>query len=256
MGPEQPGENTAFPSCGDESLPIGAFYLSSANTAGHRLVEPLGDCYLGDDITDEQATDALTNTSYHVHRPPDVEQTMADLLASGEIVGRCAGRMEFGARALGNRSILADPGNADLPRVLNRLVKRRDFWMPFAPAILATRQHDYLDNPKQIDSPYMMMAFPAQPTAVPQIIAALHPADLTCRPQIVPDDADTGLARILTAYQHRTGRGVLLNTSLNLHGHPIVRTAGEALAVLARSDLRHMQIGPYLVSKDALDLRP
>ncbi|MFY1671249.1 carbamoyltransferase C-terminal domain-containing protein [Plantactinospora sp. WMMB334] len=246
----------AFPSCGDESLPIGAFYLTSRNVGGHDVVEPLGDCYLGDDVTDAQATAALSGIKWNVRRPSDIDGTVADLLASGEIVGRCAGPMEFGARALGNRSILADPGNADLPRVLNRLVKQRDFWMPFAPAILASRQHDYLDNPKRIDSPYMMMAFPAQPAAVPEMIAALHPADLTCRPQIVPDDADTGLARILTAYQRRTGRAALLNTSLNLHGHPIVRTAGEALAVLDRSELRHMQVGPYLVSKDAPDVRP
>jgi carbamoyltransferase len=239
----------AFPSCGDESLPIGAYYLNAAALHGDEHIQPLADCYLGDDITDEDATAAIANSGYLIERPDDIDTAVAGLLADGHIVARCAGRMEFGARALGNRSILADPRNADLPRTLNRLVKRRDFWMPFAPAILASRQHDYLDNPKQLASPYMMMAFNTQPRAANDMIAALHPADLTCRAQIVPDDADTGLARILTAYQQRTGQAVLLNTSLNLHGQPIVRSAAEAMAVFAGSQLQYLQLGSYLVCK-------
>jgi carbamoyltransferase len=157
--------------------------------------------------------------------------------------------MEFGARALGNRSILADPANADLPRVLNRMIKQRDFWMPFAPAILASRQHDYLHNPQQLPSPYMMMAFTSRRHVTEQMIAALHPADLTCRSQLVPDGNGSGLARILDAYQQRTGRAVLLNTSLNLHGQPIARTAEDALTVFVNFELRHLQLGPYLVHK-------
>jgi carbamoyltransferase len=83
------------------------------------------------------------------------------------------------------------------------------------------------------------------------MIAALHQVDLTCRAQVVADDCDSGLARILHAYHRRSGRGVLLNTSLNLHGQPIARTADDALAVLAGSHLQHLQLGPYLVHKPA-----
>jgi carbamoyltransferase len=142
----------AFPSCGDESLPIGAYYLAAATRCGHAAVEPLADCFLGDDISDEEASAALAGAGYAVDRPLDVD-AVAALLARREIVARAAGRMEFGARALGNRSILANPADADLPRVLNRLIKRRDFWMPFAPAVLASTQHDYLINPKRLASP-------------------------------------------------------------------------------------------------------
>src|SRR6266851_6341016 len=238
-----------FPSCGDESLALGAYYLAAAERYGQAAVPPLPHCYLGDDITDEEAHAALSGGPFTVERPRDVTAAVAELLAQGEVVARCAGRLEFGARALGNRSILADPGNADLPRVLNQLVKRRDFWMPFAPAMLASRQDHYLDNPKQLRSPYMMLAFDSRADIAHEFIAAVHGADLTARAQLVPDEMDCGLRDILRAYAARTGRAVLLNTSLNLHSEPIARTAHDALRVFQHSGLRCLQLGPYLVRK-------
>ncbi|WP_432982982.1 carbamoyltransferase C-terminal domain-containing protein [Dactylosporangium sp. CA-233914] len=239
----------AFPSCSDESLALGALYLQLADQHGHQHVAPLASCYLGDDITDDAALAAVTGTGLHITRPSDVHQAVAQLLARGVIVARCAGRMEYGARALGNRSILADPADADIPRRLNRTIKHRDFWMPFAPAILASAADQYLYNPKTLTSPYMMLGFETIPGAERDMIAALHPADLTSRPQIIDDNDTSGLAAILTRYQHLTGRPVLLNTSLNLHGHPIARTATDAVHVLQHSDLTHLQLGNLLVSK-------
>jgi carbamoyltransferase len=96
----------------------------------------------------------------------------------------------------------------------------------------------------------MMLAFHSRQDTVRDFIAAVHGADLTCRPQLIPDDSGCGLAAILRAYLARTGRGVLLNTSLNLHGQPIARTPQDALRVFACSGLRHMQLGPYLVHKE------
>jgi carbamoyltransferase len=238
-----------FPSCGDESLALGAYYLAAAERYGQACVPRLAHCFLGDDIDPEDARAALAGHSLIVERPADITASVAGLLAAGEIMARCDGRMEWGARALGNRSILADPSNPDLPRVLNQLIKRRDFWMPFAPAILASRQHEYIDNPKELRSPYMMLAFKARTAAVPEFIAAVHPADLTCRAQIVPDDLDCGIRDILRRYAGLTGRAVLLNTSLNLHGEPIARTAADAVRVMRKSGLRHMQLGPYLLRK-------
>ena len=104
--------------------------------------------------------------------------------------------------------------------------------------MLASRQHEYIDNPKGLRSPYMMMAFDTKPEAMHDLIAAVHGADLTCRAQLVPDDLACGLRDILQAYASRTGRAVLLNTSLNLHGEPIARTASDALRVVQRSGLR------------------
>jgi len=96
----------------------------------------------------------------------------------------------------------------------------------------------------------MMLAFTSRAATVQDFIAAVHGGDLTCRAQLVPDDDDGGLADILRACEARTGHAVLLNTSLNLHGEPIARTARDALHVFRNSGLRYMQLGPYLIRKE------
>jgi carbamoyltransferase len=156
--------------------------------------------------------------------------------------------MEFGARALGNRSILADPRSQDVVRVINRMVKKRDFWMPFAPMVKTERQLDYIQNPKGLRSPFMMMTFDTKEN-FRDLIAAVHNADLTCRAQILSREQNPPVYDILTAFEHRTGSGIVLNTSFNLHGYPIVRTAEDALGVLRDSGLEYLQVGNYLVHK-------
>src|SRR5205807_4003822 len=121
--------------------------------------EPISNFYLGDDISDGVALRAIQESGLAFHRPEDMALEISNLLVSGQPVARCAGPMEFGARALGNRSILADPSNQDVVRVINQMVKKRDFWMPFAPMIMEDRQDEYLRNPKRLPSPYMMMTF-------------------------------------------------------------------------------------------------
>ncbi len=158
--------------------------------------------------------------------------------------------MEFGARALGNRSILADPRSQDVVRVINRMVKKRDFWMPFAPVVKEERQHDYIKNPKNLRSPYMMMTFDTREN-FRDLIAAVHNADLTCRAQILSHQQNPQVHDIISAFERRTGTGIILNTSFNLHGYPIVRTAEEALGVLRDSGLEYLQLGDYLVSKQS-----
>jgi carbamoyltransferase len=238
----------AFPSCGDETLPLGGYYLEAAQRFGQGEVRPLKDFYLGDDILEDAARDAASRSGLHFHRPDDMAGEVADLLIAGKPVARCAGRMEFGARALGNRSILADPSNQDVVRVINQMVKKRDFWMPFAPMVLEDRQHDYLCNPKHLRSPYMMMTFDTKEN-FRELIAAVHNADLTCRAQILRESQNSELFKIVKAFESRTGRGVLLNTSFNLHGWPIVRTPEDAIEVLRDSGLEHLQVGNYLISK-------
>ncbi len=112
------------------------------------------------------------------------------------------------------------------------------------------RQDEYLQNPKRLPSPYMMMTFDTREN-FREMIAAVHNADLTCRAQILEPDQNPEMHAILEAFARRTGRGVILNTSFNLHGFPIVRTAADALHVFRNSGLRHLQVGTYLVSKDA-----
>ena len=238
----------AFPSCGDETLPFGAFWLEAAQRYGDANVAPLRDLYLGDDLDPDDTEAEVRGSGFAADRPDDMAAALAELLTSGRPVARCTGRMEFGARALCNRSILADPANSDVVRIINQMVKKRDFWMPFAPVILEEHQDDYIHNPKRLRSPYMMMTF-ATKDNFRELIAAVHNADLTCRAQILSKEHNPEMHAIAEAFRERTGRGVLLNTSFNLHGFPIVRTAAEALEVFGNSGLTHLQVGNWLVHK-------
>ena len=240
----------AFPSCGDETLPMGAYYQEAALRYGDGEVPPLKHFYLGDNpVQDEAATEeVLKKSGFSYYRPDDIADEVARLLVEGKPLARCAGEMEFGARALGNRSILADPSNQDVVRVINQMVKKRDFWMPFAPMMKKDRQNDYIENPKNLNSPYMMMTFDTKPN-FRELIAAVHNADLTCRAQLIEEKHNEDMFGILKAFEKRTGRGVILNTSFNLHGFPIVRTAQDALHVLENSGLEYLQVGPWIVHK-------
>ncbi len=238
----------AFPSCGDETLPFGAYWVEAAARWGDASVRPLDHFYLGDDL-DPAATEAAVKSSgLRWERPESMPDAVAELLVQGQPVARCAGRMEFGARALGNRSILADPKNSDVVRVINQMVKKRDFWMPFAPMVKVERQDDYLVNPKRLTSPFMMMTFDTKDN-FRDLIAAVHNADLTCRAQLLARSQNEEMHDIISAFERRTGRAVVLNTSFNLHGFPIVRTAAEAIDVLKSSGLTHLQAGPFLLHK-------
>ncbi|HEX3999283.1 MAG TPA: carbamoyltransferase C-terminal domain-containing protein [Pirellulales bacterium] len=238
----------AFPSCSDETLSIGAYYLEAAKRFSPDRLPPLKHFYLGDDLDKVDTAAAVRSSGFHFSQPADMAATAAEILAAGQPIARCAGPMEFGARALGNRSILADPRNQDVVRVINQMVKKRDFWMPFAPMVMAARQDEYLKNPKRLTSPYMMMTFDTRDN-FREMIAAVHNADLTCRAQILEADQNPPMHAILQAFAERTGRGVILNTSFNLHGWPIVRTAADALHVFKNSGLEYLLVGEYLVRK-------
>ncbi len=240
----------AFPSCSDETLSIGAYYLEAAERFGDAALKPLQHFYLGDDLDPAETEQAVQAAGFPFDKPRDMPTAVASLLAKGVPVARCAGPMEFGARALGNRSILADPRNQDVVRIINQMVKKRDFWMPFAPMIMESRQDEYLKNPKKLPSPYMMMTFDTRDN-FREMIAAVHNADLTCRAQILTPTQNPQMHDILTAFAKETGRGVILNTSFNLHGFPIVRNAQEALHVFANSGLEHIQVGQFLVRKSS-----
>ncbi len=125
----------------------------------------------------------------------------------------------------------------------------RDFWMPFAPAILAERAGDYFDDPKGHDARAMTIAFRGTPRARQDLAAALHPADGTLRPQVVHAEDRPEYHAVLSRFAQATGRGGLLNTSFNLHGEPIVRTPEDALATFLGSDLDALAIEGLLVDR-------
>jgi len=186
---------------------------------------------------------------YRVTEHERIEEKIAELLVSDGVVARCAGRMEFGARALGNRSILANPSDRRVVDVINRMIKARDFWMPFAPSVLREREADYLVNPKGLASPYMMLAFPTNPKRRDEIVAAVHPHDGTARAHIVDEAWNPGYHRVIREFERRTGIGAVLNTSFNLHGEPLVGSHADAVDTFERSGLPHLALDRWLISK-------
>ncbi|HET9533652.1 MAG TPA: carbamoyltransferase C-terminal domain-containing protein, partial [Blastocatellia bacterium] len=241
-----------FPSCGDETNAIGAAYNVYAQQEGHHSMKPLREFYTGPEHEDEQIGRAIKEYAFKnrvkASRVENIEEEAAELLAKGEVVARFKGREEFGARALGNRSILADASRPEVVKVINDAIKSRDFWMPFAPSVLDRREADYCMNPKRIPAPYMILAFDSTGRRE-EFRAACHPYDLTIRPQVVYQDWNLSYYDMLEAFESLTGRGILLNTSFNLHGYPIVSRPREALHVLDESGLRNLALGGYLVRK-------
>lgn len=257
---ESPAVNSLFvmPSCGDETNSIGAAYAACAHRSkktGGSSVKALGHLYLGSEITDEEAEKALSSEQLapevRWERFADPERETARLLAAGHVVARAVGRMEFGARSLGNRSILADPSVPGQAAVINDTIKSRDFWMPFAPSILAERSSEYFTKPKPVSSPYMVLTFDAHEEKWAVLQAASHPADHTIRPQEVESSWNPSYHRLISHVAELTGEAVVLNTSLNLHGYPVVRTAEDALDVFQRSGLAYMQLASFVVSKES-----
>ncbi|PYN17517.1 MAG: hypothetical protein DME05_04325, partial [Candidatus Rokuibacteriota bacterium] len=231
------GDLFVFPSCGDESNAVGAAYLGyldlCAAAGANPTPRPLGPAYLGPDVRDAQIEAVIRardlGSRYRVSEHAEIEAKIADLLVSDGVVARCAGRMEFGARALGNRSILANPSDHRVVDVINRMIKNRDFWMPFAPTVLRERESDYLLNPKGLASPYMMLAFPTNPKRRDEIVAAIHPQDATARAHILDEAWNPSYHRVIREFESRTGIGAVLNTSFNLHGEPLVSSAEDAV---------------------------
>lgn len=241
---------------GDESLAIGACYAAMYNALAQQgrpiEMKPLDSMYLGPAFSQEHIGRFIIGNRlkerYAVTEMAGCSD-VAKRLADGHIIARCAGRMEFGARALGNRSILADPRERGVIKKINEKIKNRDFWMPFAPSILYERAKDYLINPKGVFSPYMTVSFETTELARKHLPAALHPADFTARPQMVTKEMNPEYHDLIKEFERLTSVGALLNTSFNLHGRPIVCSPEDALFVFENSDLDMLLVGNTLISK-------
>ncbi|MBI2442894.1 MAG: hypothetical protein HYV40_03215, partial [Candidatus Levybacteria bacterium] len=246
-----------LPSCGDESSILGSSYLEylQRNRGNKKQlhIPPIENIYWGPSFTNDDIKKVLKATrsyqKYTIQKVDAIDTFVAKLLADGHIVARLSGRMEFGARALGNRSILADPRNYLVVRRINELIKNRDFWMPFAASILQERESDYIKNPKHIRSPYMMMTFDCTEKGKNDLPAAIHQSDFTTRPQIVTREQNSSYYRVISEFEKLTGVGAVLNTSFNLHGYPIVLGPKEALETFEKSGLTHLVLENFLVVK-------
>lgn len=240
-----------MPSCGDESNAIGAAYWG--NLLINQPPKALKNLYLGPDFEEKEIERAINLHSgikfWQVKKSRNINMEIAKLLATGNIVARCWGRQEWGARALGNRSILADPSKLELVQIINKMIKSRDFWMPFASTIIDVEKERYVKNPKKINAPFMIITFDTTEEGKKDLRAAIHQYDKTTRPQILERSVNPEYYEILEEFKKLTGRGAILNTSFNLHGYPIVSGPKEALDTFAKSGLLFLALGDYLIQK-------
>lgn len=246
-----------MPSSADESTAIGAAYLGYIDYSKKKNrpinIKPLSHLYLGNAISNNEVMEYIKinelEKKYEIRYEKDPEKAVAKLLADGHIVARVSGKMEFGQRALGNRSILANPSMKHVVQEINDRIKSRDFWMPFAGSILEEEQNTYIHNPKKFDASFMILSFDSTKKAQETISAALHPYDFTIRPQVVSKKTNPKYHYLISSFKKLTGIGALLNTSFNLHGEPVVGSIKDAVYTLEDSGLEYLQLENYIVKK-------
>jgi carbamoyltransferase len=243
-----------FPSCGDESNAYGAASNIYSSIGDYRKLEKLSTVYWGVEWSDEAIKKAYQNYNfqhqYTIEYSDDIEMKVASVLADGDVVARFKGREEFGARSLGNRAIIANPSKPEVIKEINEMIKCRDFWMPFASSVLAESMSDYVEWNSSKNHPYyMIMTYDTKPLAHTQIAGGIHPYDKTVRPQCVKAEHNESYWRLINRFKELTGIGGILNTSLNLHGLPLVYSPEDAFEVIEKSGLKHLAIGHYFVSQ-------
>lgn len=222
---ESDGVESLFiqPIANDAGLALGAGWLEQRPADVPRMAT----VYLGSEFPTDKIRAMLETNKIEYSEPENLERYVAARIADGALVGWFQGRLEMGPRALGNRSILADPRTLDSRDRINRFVKHREEWRPFAPSMLEEVAADYLDQ--YAPSPFMIDAFAVNERRKDEIPAVLHPADGTTRPQTVRREQNPQYHQLISEFEDVTDVPVLLNTSFNDHAEPIVNTPVEAL---------------------------
>lgn len=242
------------PNMGDGGLPVGAAYLGLAKfmrTNGKRLIaRRLDHVYLGRSYQESELKTALEHHGLTWMRPPDLEMSVAGKLAKGLVVARFDGRMEYGPRALGNRSILFSATDASVNTWLNQRLRRTEF-MPFAPVVrdkdAALYFHNY-DERSSYAAEFMTITYDVTERCRKEAPAVVH-VDGTARPQVIRRSINPSYYRILDCYEHLIGYRVLVNTSFNMHEEPIVCTPDEAIRSFLQSGLDVLILGPFMVER-------
>jgi carbamoyltransferase len=235
------------PAAGDEGLAIGAALHTYHSVLKQPRRHELKSSYLGPEFSDSQIQTGLQNPGLQyrkLERAQLLEET-ASQIAAGKVVGWFQGRMEWGPRALGNRSIVAHPGLPDMKDVLNARIKHREWFRPFAPSILADHQHEYFEHDHP--SPFMLHVYKIRPEKRKALCAVNH-VDDTGRLQTVSREENALYYDLISAFHRKTGLPVILNTSFN-ENEPIVCTPAEAIDCFQRTRMDTLAIGPFLVVK-------
>lgn len=238
-----------MPAAGDNGTAIGAAFYLYNGILGRPRDCVHSDPYVGNCYSETEVMSTLAACRLPLSRCSDVAATAADLLARGKIVGWHQGRMEIGPRALGNRSILADPTHPDMKDKINLQVKRREPYRPFAPAVPSERRREFFDI--EVEAPFMLKVCDVRPAQRHRLPAVTH-VDGSARLQTVNLDTNPLFHRLLTAFGARTGMPVLLNTSFNVQGEPLVESPLDAIRCFFTTGLDALFIGDYLVAKPDL----
>jgi carbamoyltransferase len=234
------------PAAADDGVAIGAA-LAPYLDGGQRLpFKPMRHAYLGP-LFDDHAIDAALKT-YKIRftRLSDPAATAAELISQGKIIGWFQGRMEFGPRALGNRSILADPRDPEMNVKVNNAVKFREWWRPFAPSLKKEAAPEFLES--AWDSPFMILTAQVRPEKRGVIPSVTH-VDGSARPQTVEKEINPLYWRLIDEFGKRTGVPVIMNTSFNLRGEAIVHTPTDAIRTFFSSGMDALVLGSFLVEK-------
>ncbi len=236
------------PAAHDSGTALGAALAVHAQKTGRRPDWRMEHAYWGPEYDNEAIDMALNSfTAIHCHHSKDIFAETAALLARGQIVGWFQGRLEIGPRALGNRSILANPSRPEMKDQINNRVKHREPWRPFAPSVLEEKVGRYIDPP--MPSPYMILAFDTNPTTQAELVSAIH-IDGTCRPQTVSRTTNPRYWRLIKEFEKLTDIPAVLNTSFNVDSQPIVNTPHEAIDTFLNCGMDYLAIGDYMVSKE------
>lgn len=236
------------PAANDAGSAIGAALQVWCGVLGNQRQFVMNHALWGPEYSETQIEEAIAQTMFAAEKVADPAAIAAALINEGKIVGWFQGRMETGPRALGNRSLLADPRRKDMRDILNRKIKHREDFRPFAPSVLAEAADDWFDIPqKSLASGFMLYAYPARPGKAEQIPAVVH-VDKTSRIQTVDRKINPTYHKLISEFAKLSQVPMVLNTSFN-DSEPIVMTPADAISTFARTGIDALFLGNYMIKK-------
>lgn len=232
---------------GDGGLSVGASFLHYNSINNFKLYAPKN-VYFGEEFSDAQIEEILIAKNIKFVKSLNVEKDIAELIHNGKVIGRFNDRMEYGPRALGNRSIIASPTDKRINDWLNKKLRRTEF-MPFAPSVIEDQAHvvfeDYTNNPGNYTDEFMTITYNVKKEWTERTQATTH-IDGTARPQIVKKSSNSSYYNIINEYYKLSGIPVIINTSFNMHEEPIVATPSDAIRAFNEGCIDYLAIGSYL----------
>jgi carbamoyltransferase len=235
-----------MPAAGDNGTAIGAACYVHHVVHGHPRDAVHDNPYLGTAYSDEEIGKLIGECKLTAVKHPDIAGEAARLLAEGNILGWFQGRMEIGPRALGNRSILANPTMSHMKDKINAEVKHREAYRPFAPSVIVEKQSVYFDSVGE--SPFMLKVCPVKPE-MRNVLPAITHVDGSARLQTVSKSINPVYHDLIGKFGEKTGVPVLLNTSFNIQGEPIVESPVDAIRCFFSTGLDALALGSYLIQK-------